>query len=690
MKKVILIRNLDCAACAMELSDELEGIEGVEEAQVDFVTQRVSIILRDEGAEEIEKRAREVISHFEEVEIVEAGAPEKKERHIKEIVSLVIAIAFFIPALVVSFFESVNGWVSFGLYLASFAAAGWQVVWTVITNVPKIFKGGFHLGILLDENLLMTVAAAGAFALKESMEGAIVMILYGIGELLQSIAVGSSRGAIKKLASLKSDGAILLKDGKEEEVLPEDLKEGDIILLRKGDKIPADCMLLSDGAEIDAKSMTGEAYLQEKHRGDELLSGCVNAGSAVTAEVLRPERESAAAKILELVENSSSKKAKPEKFITKFARIYTPVVVLLAILVAVVPPLIDGYNFSKWIMAALNILVISCPCALIISVPLTYFSGVGTLARHGILTKGAVYLDILAGIKCAAFDKTGTLTEGKFTVVKVNGDERALALAAAAEKCSSHPLAQAFKNVEAALASSCEEVEGRGLKAVIDGKSVLVGSGRFMQEEGIEFTRAETSRLVVYVAEEGKFVGCIEIDDCVREDAKDALSELKKAGIQEIAVFTGDTRARAEENLKGLPVDTIASDLLPAQKAEEAEKLSKKWKLLYVGDGINDTPVMKASDVSAAMGALGSDAAIEASDFVLAGDKLSALPKAVRGAKKTRRIVTQNIVFSIAVKVALMVLSVLGFVPLWAAVLGDTGVMLLAVLNSMRMRAKLK
>ena len=690
MKKVILIRNLDCAACAMELSDELEGIEGVEEAQVDFVTQRVSIILRDEGAEEIEKRAREVISHFEEVEIVEAGAPEKKERHIKEIVSLVIAIAFFIPALVVSFFESVNGWVSFGLYLASFAAAGWQVVWTVITNVPKIFKGGFHLGILLDENLLMTVAAAGAFALKESMEGAIVMILYGIGELLQSIAVGSSRGAIKKLASLKSDGAILLKDGKEEEVLPEDLKEGDIILLRKGDKIPADCMLLSDGAEIDAKSMTGEAYLQEKHRGDELLSGCVNAGSAVTAEVLRPERESAAAKILELVENSSSKKAKPEKFITKFARIYTPVVVLLAILVAVVPPLIDGYNFFQLFMAALNIHVISCPCALIISVPLTYFSGVGTLARHGILTKGAVYLDILAGIKCAAFDKTGTLTEGKFTVVKVNGDERALALAAAAEKCSSHPLAQAFKDVEAALASSCEEVEGRGLKAVIDGKSVLVGSGRFMQEEGIEFTRAETSRLVVYVAEEGKFVGCIEIDDCVREDAKDALSELKKAGIQEIAVFTGDTRARAEENLKGLPVDTIASDLLPAQKAEEAEKLSKKGKLLYVGDGINDTPVMKASDVSAAMGALGSDAAIEASDFVLAGDKLSALPKAVRGAKKTRRIVTQNIVFSIAVKVALMVLSVLGFVPLWAAVLGDTGVMLLAVLNSMRMRAKLK
>ena len=270
MKKVIKIRNLDCAACALELQDELKEVEGVEEAQVDFMTQRVSLVIDDGAAAEAEERARGIISHFEDVEIVEAGAPAKKERHVKEIVSLAVALVFFIPALVLSFFEDISEWVSFGLYLASFAAAGWQVVWTVITNFPKIFKGGFHLGILLDENLLMTIAAAGAFALKESMEGAIVMILYGIGELLQSIAVGSSRGAITKLASLKSDGAILLKDGKEEEVLPEDLKAGDIILLRKGDKVPADCKLISDYAEIDAKSMTGEAYLQEKRAGDEL------------------------------------------------------------------------------------------------------------------------------------------------------------------------------------------------------------------------------------------------------------------------------------------------------------------------------------------------------------------------------------------------------------------------------------
>ena len=691
MKRVIKIRNLDCANCALELQDELKEIKGVEEAQVDFVTQRVSLVFSDELAEEAEEKARHTISHFEEVEIVEAGTPEKKERHIKEIVSLSVAIAFFIPASVIFyFFKDINEWVSFSLYLASFAAAGWSVVWTVIMNFPKIFKGGFHPAILLDENLLMTIAAAGAFALRESMEGAIVMILYGIGELLQSIAVGSSRGAITKLASLKSDSAILIKEGKEEEVLPEDLQAGDVILLRKGDKIPADCKLLSDYAEIDAKSMTGEAYLQERHKGDELLSGCVNAGSAVTAEVVRPEKESAAAKILELVENSSSKKAKPEKFITKFARIYTPVVVLLAILVAIIPPLCGLDDFPTWIKTALNILVISCPCALIISVPLTYFSGVGTLARHGVLTKGAVYLDVLAGVKYAAFDKTGTLTEGRFTVAQVNGQERALALAAAAEKCSSHPLAQAFKEVEVVRAQSCEEISGRGLKAVVDGKEVLVGSLRLMQDEGIEAEAAQTSRLVVYVAEEKQFIGSIEIDDCVRSEAKEALERLKKEGVGEIAVFTGDTRERAEESLKGLPVDILAADLLPAQKVEQAEKLNQKGTLLYVGDGINDTPVMKASSVSASMGGLGSDAAIEASDFVLAGDNLSALPKAIKGAKKTKRIVTENIVFSIVIKVALMVLSILGFIPLWAAVLGDTGVMLLAVLNSLRMRAKLK
>lgn len=686
MKKTIKIRNLDCAACAAELQEELEDIKGLSEVSVDFVGQRVSLC--SDGEESFNK-AIDVISHFEEVEIVDGNAPVKRERRLKEIVSIAVSLALFIPALVLQLLGQ-NEWVVFGLYLAAFAAAGWSVLWSVCRNIPKAFKGGFHGGLLLDENLLMTVAAVGAFAIMESMEGAVVMILYQIGELLQAIAVGSSRGAITRLMELKSDSAILITPEGQEEITPEELAIGDEILLRKGDKIPVDCVLLSDTASIDAKSMTGEAYFKEALRGDELLSGCVNAGDAVHARVLRRAEESAAAKILELVENSASQKAKPEKFITKFARIYTPVVVLLALVIALVPPLFQGYNFREWLIPALNFLVISCPCALIISVPLTYFSGVGSLARMGVLAKGAVYLDALAGVKAAAFDKTGTLTEGRFTVARVNGEERVLRLAASLEKNSSHPLAQAFRDVACESAASCEECAGMGLKGVVNGKQVLVGNLRLMREHGVEAAETGGSMLAVYVAEEGVLLGSVEIADSLRPEALGALTALKKAGVEKIAVLTGDTRKRAEETLAGLPVDEICAELLPGQKPQRAAELKGEKKLLYVGDGINDTPVMAVSDVSVSMGGLGSDAAIEASDFVLATDDLSALPKAIRGAKKTRKIVAENIVFSIAVKVALMALSLFGFVPLWAAVLGDTGVMLLAVLNSMRMRRRIK
>ncbi len=686
MKKVIKIANLDCAACAAELQEELEAISGVTEVSVDFVGQRVD--LGYENAETLEK-AVYAISHFEEVEIVDGNAPQKKDRHLKEILSIAVSLALFVPALVCQLL-SVNQWVCFGLYLGAFVAAGWSVVRAVFRNIPKAFRGGIHLGLLLDENLLMTVAAVGAFAIGENLEGAVVMILYQIGELLQSIAVGSSRKSITRLMELKSESAIRITAEGQEEISPDELCAGDEILLRKGDRVPADCRLLSASASIDAKSMTGEAYFKELRAGDELLSGCINAGEAVRAKVVRPASESAAAKILELVENSASKKAKPEKFITKFARIYTPIVVLLAVIVAVVPPLFQGYNFREWLIPALNFLVISCPCALIISVPLTYFSGVGSLARCGVLAKGAVCLDALAGVKVAAFDKTGTLTEGRFSVAKTNGGAHVLALAAAAEQNSSHPLAQAFAGLAAEPAEACEEIAGMGLSATVKGKKVLVGSLRLMREHGISVEEVQGDRLAVYVAEEGKFLGSVEIEDWLRPEAATALAELKKAGVEKLAVLTGDTRARAERSLQSLPLDEIHAELLPAQKPERAAELKAQGKLLYVGDGINDTPVMTESDVAVAMGGLGSDAAIEASDFVLATDNLSALPRAVKGAKKTRKIVVENIVFSIAVKVALMALSLFGWIPLWAAVLGDTGVMLLAVLNSMRMRRKIK
>lgn len=691
MKKVIKISNLDCAACAAELQEELEGIAGLSEVSVDFVGQRVSLCY--ENKEALDK-AVYAISHFEEVEIIDGNAPVKKERHLKEIISIVISALFFIPALILELVGGINEWIPFGLYLCAFAAAGWSVVVSVCKNVPKAFKGGFHGGLLLDENLLMLIAAAGAFALRQDMEGAIVLLLYQIGELLQSVAVGSSRGAIQKLMELKSDSAILIDGETQREVSPEELKEGDTILLRKGDKLPADCVLLDGATELDTKSLTGEAYYREVSAGDEMLAGSVNEGSVVKAKVLRPSSESAVAKILDLVENSTSKKAKPEKFITRFARWYTPIVVLIAVVIAVVPALIIGggwETFQVWISRALNFLVISCPCALIISVPLTYFSGVGSLARCGVLVKGAVYLDTLAAVKVAAFDKTGTLTEGKFSVAAVNGGERVMHLAAAAEKNSSHPLAQAFAGVETPLAcTSCEEIAGRGLKAEIDDKKILVGSYRLLKEYGVEVSQKQTPNVVIFVAEEGKLLGDIEIADKLKDDAATALAELKKAGVARTAVLTGDTRERAKAALQGLNIDEICAELLPEQKPECAQELKEQGKLLYVGDGINDTPVMAESDISVSMGALGSDAAIEASDLVLATDSLSALPKAVKGAKKTRKIVTENIVSSIAIKVALMVLTLFGFIPLWAAVLGDVGVMLLAVLNSMRMRAKIK
>ena len=686
MKKVIKIRNLDCAACAAELQEELSGLEGVSEVSVDFVGQRVT--LSHEGDQALERAIRH-ISSFEEVEIVDGNAPQKKERHLKELLSIAVSAAFFIPALVLHLIGGYD-WVAFGLFLASFAAAGWSVVLSVGRNLVRAFRNGFHPGVLLDENLLMLIAAVGAFAIRQDMEGAIVMLLYQIGEYLQGLAVGSSRGAITRLMSLKSDSAIRLTDGEQQEVDPEDLRPGDVILLRRGDKVPADCRLLDESASLDTKSMTGESYLKEVRKGGEMLSGCVNEGNAVRAEVLRPVSESAVAKILELVENSASQKAKPEKFITRFSRWYTPIVVLIAVIVAVVPPLFQNYNFGEWIVPALNFLVISCPCALIISVPLTYFSGVGTLARYGVLAKGAVYLDNLAAVKTAAFDKTGTLTEGKFTVGKINGQDRVLQLAAAVERASSHPLAQAFEGVDCPAAERVEELAGRGLKGFVNGKTVLVGSYKLMREQGIVCEEVHSAALVVYVAEDGAFLGSVEIEDRLRSEAKEALEGLKRAGVGTIAVLTGDTKARAQAALAGLPVDEICSELLPQEKPERAQQLRQGGKLMYVGDGINDTPVMTVSDVSVAMGGLGSDAAIEASDFVLATDNLNALPKAVKGAKKTKKIVIENIVFSIAIKVVLMILSLLGLLPLWIAVFGDTGVMLLAVLNSMRMRAKIK
>lgn len=685
-RKVVKIKNLDCAACAAELSEELGAIDGIADAVADFINQQVTFNC---DSKEAYDKAIYAISHFEEVEIV--GAEKKlprRESKRKELVSIVVSAVLFVLGLCLQLTANIGTWWLFTIYLAAALATGWQVIWAAGKNFARIFKGGLR-GVF-DENTLMLIACIGAFAVGEYMEGAAVLLLYEIGEYLQALAVGSSRNSIEKLMELKTDTAILVEGDDQREVDAEKLKEGDIVLLRKGDRVPADCALVEGKTQFDTKSLTGESYYKEAEEGDEVLSGCVNEGVAVKVRVVRPSNESAVAKILEMVESSSMQKAKPEKFITKFARIYTPIVVLLALIVAVVPPLFTG-EWTRWIMSALNFLVISCPCALIISVPLTYFSGVGSLARCGVLAKGAVYLDQLAKVQVAAFDKTGTLTEGRFVVSKVNGDERALGLAAAVEKLSSHPLAQAFGGVPTPYqAENCEEIAGSGLAATVDGKRVLVGSLRLMRANGVQCEEVKTPASVIYVAMDGELVGSVEIDDAIRSEAKEALEELKRCGVRSAVMLTGDSKMRAEAIAEKLPLDGVYAELLPEEKPQKAMQLKEQGALMYVGDGVNDTPVMTVSDVAVSMGALGSDAAIEASDLVLVSDHLGALPKAVRAAKKTRKIVMENIVFSIAVKVAFMVLSLFGMIPLWLAVIGDVGVMLLAVLNSMRMRAKIR
>ncbi len=688
MHKVIRIQNLDCANCAAELSERLAGIEGVGHAEADLINQRVVLDYESEAAL---GRAVDLISHFEEVVIVDGNAPRKKERHVKEVISIVLAVVFFVPAFVLTLYsKELYGrefWVGFAFFLASALAAGWDVLYQAVRNFAGMFRGGFHPSVFLDEHFLMTVAAVGAFAIGEYAEGALVMILYQIGELLQTIAVGSSRNAIASLAALQGNSALRVgENGETEEVDAALLAVGDVIRLRKGDMAPADCRLLEGETSLDTKSLTGESYLSEVRAGDEVLAGCVNAGGAVDAEVVRPMSESAVQKILDLVENSSSRKAKPEKFITRFARIYTPVVVLLAVLVAVFPPLFDNFDFALWVGRALNFLVISCPCALIISVPLTYFAGVGTLARMGVLTKGASYVDLLAQVKIAAFDKTGTLTEGRFAVVGVSGGKRVAMIAAGAEKNSSHPIAEAFADMDALSVENCEEIAGMGISCSVDGKRVLVGSARLLERFSVPPLPYAGEGLAVYVAEDGVCCGYVELADRLRGEAKESLEALRRAGVEKCYVLTGDTEARAQATLSEVGADGIFAGLMPEEKPQRALALAKEGKFMYVGDGINDTPVMASADVAVAMGGLASDAAIEASDFVLASNDLRTLAKAMRTAKKTRRVVLENIVCSIAVKVALMAVSLFGLLPLWAAVLGDVGVMLLAVCNALRMR----
>ena len=567
---------------------------------------------------------------------------------------------------------------------------GWDVLWKAVRNI-------LH-GQVFDENFLMALATVGAFATGEYSEGVAVMLFYQIGEWFQRYAVGRSRKSITALMDIRPDHANLVgPDGTAQEVDPDEVSVGSTILVKPGERVPLDGTVLDGDSMLDTAALTGESVPRHAAAGDAVVSGCINGSGLLRVRVDKPYGESTVAKILDLVENAGEKKAKAENFITKFSRWYTPAVVIAALALAVLPPLVLGGGWAGWVHRALIFLVISCPCALVISVPLSFFGGIGGASRRGILVKGGAYMEVLANTGTVVFDKTGTLTKGVFSVTAVHPHEidkaQLVELAALAESYSTHPIAASLRTAygqapDTARVADYEELSGRGVRAKVDGRTVCVGNGRLMDEAGAEWHECHLTGTVAHVAVDGRYAGHIVISDEVKPDAAAAIAALKAAGVHKTVMLTGDAKEVGEAVAKQLGIDEAHTQLLPAGKVEHMEQLlagqPKGEALAFVGDGVNDAPVLARADVGIAMGGIGSDAAIEAADVVLMDDKPSKLAEAVRISRRTLRIVHQNIVFALAVKALVLVLGALGMANMWEAVFADVGVMVLAILNAMR------
>ena len=572
-------------------------------------------------------------------------------------------------------------------FLVPYAVIGWDVLWKAVRNIAH--------GQVFDENFLMSIATVGAFATGEYPEAVFVMLFYQVGELFQSYAVGRSRQSIAQLMEIRPDYANLERDGKAEKVDPDEVAVGDVIVVKPGERVPLDGVVLEGHSTLDTAALTGESLPRPVREGDDVISGCVNQSGLLRVRVTKEFGESTVAKILDLVENASSKKARAENFITKFARVYTPCVVVAAVLLAVVPSLITG-DWSQW-TRALIFLVVSCPCALVISVPLSFFGGIGGASRNGILVKGGSYLETLAQTEIVVFDKTGTLTRGVFNVTAIHPDKiseaELLELAAYAESYSDHPISRSIleaydKRVDTARIGTVEELAGRGVRAVIDGRTVCVGNSKLMDELGVKWHPCHHVGTTVHVEVDGLYAGHLVISDEVKPDAAEAIRKIKELGVKKTVMLTGDAAAVGERVGKELGLDEVHAQLLPADKVERVEALLKeksaKGTLAFVGDGINDAPVLSRADVGIAMGGMGSDAAIEAADVVFMDDKPSKLADAIRIARKTCAIVRQNVVFALAVKLLVMVLGAFGVATMWEAVFADVGVSVIAILNAMR------
>lgn len=701
-KTTLLLTGLDCPNCAATIENAAGKMDGVTAVQVNLLKQQM-ILEFAEGADskEIINKITAMVAALEPdvtVSEMQSGGVDKPAAEMEEnpfrndLLKLLVAAIFYVIAILLEEFMSIP--VLYILFYGlALLLAGGEVIWAACKNIVK--------GRVFDENFLMSIATVGAFCIGDYKEGVAVMIFYQVGELFQSYAVGRSRKSITDLMDIRPDYANLQVDGEYKRVAPEQVKVGDVIQVRAGEKIPLDGVVLEGSSMVDTTALTGESVPRDVKAGMTVLSGCINLNGVILLEVTKDFSESTVVKILDMVENATAKKSKSENFITRFARYYTPIVVIIAALLAVVPPLaVPGEVFSDWLYRALVFLVVSCPCALVISVPLGFFGGIGGASKLGILVKGSNYLENLSKVDTVVFDKTGTLTKGVFEVNEIfcarEDGKTIVDFAAHAESYSSHPIAVSLRNaladydltLEQSRVSDVKEIAGLGIAARVDGRQVLVGNAKLMKEKNIKFTVQNTVGTAVYVAVDGEFYGEIIIADKLKDDAKAAISGLKRAGVKNLVMLTGDNKEVAAAVCKELGIDKFYAELLPGDKVGKVEELlaaeSNDRKLAFVGDGINDAPVLARVDVGIAMGGLGSDAAIEAADVVLMDDEPSKLVTARKMSVRTLSIVKQNIVLALGIKIAVLVLGALGIATMWMAVFADVGVAVLAILNAMR------
>ncbi|WP_418754520.1 heavy metal translocating P-type ATPase [Eshraghiella crossota] len=614
----------------------------------------------------------------------------------KTLTRIIVSFVIFVPLFVLEhlgvFDKLPNEWILGGIYLVPYIIIGYDIVIKAARNISH--------GQIFDENFLMMIATFGAFGVKEFEEAVAVMLFYQVGELFQGYAVGKSRQSISEMMDICPEYANIEENGELKQVDPDDVEIGSIIVIKPGEKVPLDGVIIEGNSMLDTAALTGESVPRSAKAGDEIVSGCVNGSGTLKVKTTKAFEDSTVAKILELVENASSKKARVENFITRFAKYYTPVVTIAAVIIAIIPSIITG-NWGDWITRACIFLVISCPCALVISVPLGFFSGIGSASRIGVLVKGSNFLEAVAEVTTIVMDKTGTLTKGEFKVSEIVAsgisEERLLEIAAYGESFSTHPIAASIKEaydnkIDTDRIKDVKEISGHGVELLLDGKETLVGNGKLLKSHNIAYEEHKSGGTVVYVAYDNTFVGAIVISDTIKDGAKEAVADMKKVGVKNVVMLTGDRQKAAEEVAKELGIDTVYSELLPSDKVQKVEELlaskTGKEKVAFVGDGINDAPVLTRADVGIAMGSMGSDAAIEAADIVLMDDDVRKIASTVKIARKTLGVVKQNIVFALGVKFIVLILGALGVANMWEAVFADVGVSVIAILNSMRVLKK--